>query len=102
MDLGTAPLRDVRRPLRVLHPRRVGRRPDVRRDLRLRGSGARQYAIDLGVALQLTNILRDVPGDLERGRVYIPLEDLARFGCQRGEIWARRRPTPGTACGRRR
>ena len=44
---------------------------------------SRQYAIDLGVALQLTNILRDVPGDLERGRVYIPTEDLARFGVRR-------------------
>ena len=38
--------------------------------------GARQYAVDLGVALQLTNILRDVPEDLRRGRVYIPREDL--------------------------
>src|ERR1051326_8393528 len=45
---------------------------------------SRDYAIDLGVALQLTNILRDVPGDLERGRVYIPLEDFARFGCREG------------------
>ena len=41
---------------------------------------ARQYATDLGVALQLTNILRDVPEDLARGRVYIPQEDLQRFG----------------------
>ena len=41
---------------------------------------ARQYATDLGVALQLTNILRDVPGDLARGRLYIPVEDLRRFG----------------------
>jgi phytoene synthase len=41
---------------------------------------ARQYATDLGVALQLTNILRDVPGDLARGRVYLPQEDLRRFG----------------------
>lgn len=49
---------------------------------------SRQYAIDLGVALQLTNILRDVPGDLERGRVYIPTEDLARFGCGDGDIGA--------------
>jgi 15-cis-phytoene synthase len=48
--------------------------------------GSRQYAIDLGVALQLTNILRDVPGDLERGRVYIPLEDFARFGCHEGDL----------------
>ena len=41
-----------------------------------RDPGARQYAIDLGVALQLTNILRDVPEDLRRGRLYIPREDL--------------------------
>jgi phytoene synthase len=49
---------------------------------------SRQYAIDLGVALQLTNILRDVPGDLERGRVYIPAEDMARFGCGDGDLGA--------------
>jgi phytoene synthase len=49
---------------------------------------SRQYAIDLGVALQLTNILRDVPGDLERGRVYIPTEDMARFGCGDGDLGA--------------
>jgi phytoene synthase len=49
---------------------------------------SRQYAIDLGVALQLTNILRDVPGDLERGRVYIPIEDMARFGCGDGDLGA--------------
>jgi phytoene synthase len=39
-----------------------------------------QQAIDLGIALQLTNILRDVGEDLGRGRVYLPLEELARFG----------------------
>ena len=53
-----------------------------------REPASRQYAIDLGVALQLTNILRDVPGDLERGRVYIPLEDFARFGCHEGDLGA--------------
>lgn len=53
-----------------------------------REPASRQYAVDLGVALQLTNILRDVPGDLERGRVYIPLEDLARFGCHEGDLGA--------------
>jgi 15-cis-phytoene synthase len=37
-------------------------------------------ADDLGVALQLTNILRDVREDAERGRTYLPSEDLARFG----------------------
>jgi 15-cis-phytoene synthase len=49
---------------------------------------SKQYAIDLGVALQLTNILRDVPGDLDRGRVYIPLEDFARFKCHEGDLGA--------------
>ncbi len=47
---------------------------------------ARQYATDLGVALQLTNILRDVGGDLARGRLYIPLEDMRRFGCSEEDL----------------
>ncbi len=47
---------------------------------------ARQYAIDLGVALQLTNILRDVPEDLQRGRIYIPLEDLDAHGCSEDDL----------------
>src|SRR4051812_21033436 len=42
---------------------------------------ARDYAVNLGVALQLTNILRDIPDDLLRGRVYLPLEDLSAHGC---------------------
>jgi phytoene synthase len=46
-----------------------------------RDDAARQYALSLGVALQLTNILRDVKGDLARGRVYLPLEDLRAHGC---------------------
>jgi len=48
--------------------------------------GSRQYAIDLGVALQLTNILRDVPGDLARGRVYVPTVDLERFGVTEDDL----------------
>ncbi|HTP81274.1 MAG TPA: presqualene diphosphate synthase HpnD [Bacteroidota bacterium] len=40
----------------------------------------KQYAINLGIALQLTNILRDLRQDARRGRVYIPQEDLRRFG----------------------
>jgi phytoene synthase len=39
-------------------------------------------ADDLGVAMQLTNILRDVREDRQRGRVYLPAEDLRRFGCE--------------------
>jgi phytoene synthase len=37
-------------------------------------------ARDLGIAFQLTNFLRDVGEDLDRGRVYLPQEDLRRFG----------------------
>jgi phytoene synthase len=42
-------------------------------------------ADDLGVALQLTNILRDVREDAENGRIYLPAEDLRRFGVETGE-----------------
>ena len=48
----------------------------------------RDYAIDLGIALQLTNIIRDVMPDLERGRLYIPLEDLRRFSCTEADLAA--------------
>jgi len=41
---------------------------------------ARAYAVNLGIALQLTNILRDVQVDARAGRVYLPQEDLRRFG----------------------
>ena len=49
-------------------------------------SRARVYATELGVALQLTNILRDVPEDLSRGRVYIPQEDFRRFSCTEEDL----------------
>lgn len=45
------------------------------------GNGAAALADDLGVAMQLTNILRDIREDHERGRVYLPGEDLRRFDC---------------------
>lgn len=48
--------------------------------------GAAPYAIKLGVALQLTNILRDVGEDVRRGRVYLPKEDLLRFGLTDDDI----------------
>lgn len=41
-----------------------------------------KMADDLGVALQITNILRDVREDYLNGRVYLPREDLAKFGCE--------------------
>jgi phytoene synthase len=58
------------------------------RDLR-----AREYAINLGLALQLTNIVRDVGVDLAHGRVYLPQEDLRRFECTE-EALASGRVTP--------
>jgi phytoene synthase len=48
----------------------------------------REYAEALGLALQLTNILRDVRVDAARGRLYLPLEDLARFGVAEDELVA--------------
>lgn len=48
-------------------------------------------AIHMGVAMQLTNILRDVGEDLSRGRLYLPLEELARFGVSRADLAAGRR-----------
>ena len=52
---------------------------DLCRDLRLSKPGAREYAVNLGLALQLTNIIRDVRTDIVRGRIYLPTEDLRRF-----------------------
>ena len=40
----------------------------------------KEFAVELGVALQLTNILRDVKKDADSGRIYIPKEDMERFG----------------------
>ena len=51
------------------------------RDLR-----SRAYAEALGIALQLTNILRDLAEDAERGRIYLPLEDLRRFGYRERDL----------------
>ena len=48
----------------------------------------RSYAINLGMALQLTNIIRDIAADLRRGRVYVPQEDLARFGVTEDDLAA--------------
>jgi phytoene synthase len=67
----------------------------------------RQYARDLGIALQLTNIIRDVGTDLARGRIYLPLEDLARFGCieddlRAGVVSDRVRSLLAYECGRAR
>ena len=50
------------------------------------GQQARQHAEDLGIALQLTNILRDIREDAERDRIYIPQDEMERFGCSETEI----------------
>ena len=50
--------------------------------------GVLDYARDLGVALQLTNILRDVGVDYRQGRMYLPIQDLERFGCTEADVRA--------------
>jgi phytoene synthase len=47
---------------------------------------AKEYAIDLGLAMQLTNILRDIKEDLKRDRIYLPLDDLRDFGYSVDEL----------------
>ena len=49
---------------------------------------ASEYAINLGIAFQLTNILRDLKADAERGRIYLPQEDLARYGYPEQDLLA--------------
>ena len=57
----------------------------LREDAAAGGVRAERLADDLGVALQLTNILRDVREDAENGRVYLPAVDLRRFGVIAGD-----------------
>jgi phytoene synthase len=51
-----------------------------------RDERVKEYAVNLGIALQLTNIMRDVGTDAEMGRVYLPLEDLEKFGVKESDI----------------
>jgi phytoene synthase len=51
-----------------------------------RDPGTRDYAVELGLALQLTNILRDLADDAARGRLYVPLCELQRFGVAPAEF----------------
>ncbi len=48
----------------------------------------REYAVNLGYALQLTNILRDIKQDAAKGRIYLPLEDLRRFDYSEADLLA--------------
>jgi phytoene synthase len=55
-----------------------------------RNESTYDYAVNLGIALQLTNILRDVRDDARKGRIYLPLEDLRRFGYTEEDLMASR------------
>ncbi len=52
---------------------------------------AKEYAVNLGIALQLTNIIRDVAADARRGRIYLPGDELDRFGVSEDDILTTRR-----------
>ncbi|MDB6146671.1 MAG: hypothetical protein JWO45_335 [Spartobacteria bacterium] len=55
-----------------------------------RNPACREYAVQLGLALQMTNIIRDVQKDLEKDRIYLPKEDLERFEYTEEELRQRR------------
>jgi len=55
-----------------------------------RDERVKEYAVNLGIALQLTNIMRDVGVDAEMGRVYLPQEDLEKFGVSEQDIIKKR------------
>jgi len=50
------------------------------------GPATREPAVDLGIAMQLTNVIRDIPEDLRRGRIYLPGEEMKRFGYSEDEL----------------
>jgi len=52
-----------------------------------RHPSAKDFAVNLGIALQLTNILRDVKKDAEKGRIYLPKEDLEKFNYNESDIF---------------
>ena len=54
-------------------------------------AAAREFAESWGIFMQLTNILRDVEEDAERDRIYLPLEDLERFGITEDDVMSGRR-----------
>jgi len=54
---------------------------------------AQDYAVNLGMAFQLTNILRDIGTDAAQGRIYLPQEDLEKFGCADQAILQRQEST---------
>ncbi|GAB4339787.1 MAG: presqualene diphosphate synthase HpnD [Calditrichia bacterium] len=56
-----------------------------------RDERVKEYAVNLGIALQLTNIIRDVGVDADMGRVYLPMEDLKKFGLTPEDILNKRK-----------
>jgi 15-cis-phytoene synthase len=64
------------------------------RIFRCQSERARDYALNLGVALQLTNIVRDIKDDLALGRLYLPIEDLEKIGCSVEDLAAGRVSDP--------
>lgn len=54
-----------------------------------RNPRCKEYAIELGLALQMTNIIRDVGKDMQNGRIYLPQEDLARFHYSEADLTQR-------------
>ena len=59
-----------------------------------RDSRSRDYAFNLGLALQVTNIVRDIKADLQQGRIYLPQEDLARYGVTEADLAAGKMTEP--------
>jgi phytoene synthase len=55
-----------------------------------RNPASKEYAIQLGLALQMTNIIRDVGKDLANGRIYLPQEDMVRFSYSEAELQQRK------------
>ncbi len=53
-----------------------------------RDEAARDYAVDLGLAMQLTNIMRDLREDWDMGRVYLPQDEMAQFGYTEEQLGA--------------
>ena len=56
----------------------------------LRDTAGKEKAIELGIAMQLTNIARDVGEDIERDRIYLPADELVRFGVAESDLAAGR------------
>lgn len=53
-----------------------------------RNKRTKEFAVNLGIALQLTNILRDIKVDADNGRIYLPLEDMKKFGYTEEDLFA--------------